>query len=237
MPHVSKSRNLRKRGVFIMKRIEYKKGQKLGNCIYLNDVIEGNEKRRSALFRCKCGKEFVANIFRIKSGHTKSCGCLCIKYPGFHGTKTYQIWYGMKSRCYNKNVPQYKHYGERNITICNDWLNNIQTFHDYIIDLPNAFKNGYSLDRINVNGNYEPRNVRWATNHIQRVNQEKRKTNTSGFVGVSKSCGKYTSSITVNRNRIWFGYFKSIQYAVNARNNYIIKNKLWEYKIQLTEVA
>ena len=86
---------------------------------------------------------------------------------------------------------------------------------------------GYTLDRIDVNGNYEPSNCRWADRTTQNINQRMKKNNTSGFVGVSwdKTHQFWLSYIHLNKKRYNIGSFKTIEEAVQARDNYIIENK------------
>jgi len=84
-------------------------------------------------------------------------------------TRLYSIWKSMKARCYSKNWKPYKYYGERGIKVCPEWLNSFDAFRDWSI------KNGYSenleLDRVDVNGNYEPGNCRWVSHHEQTINR------------------------------------------------------------------
>ena len=87
---------------------------------------------------------------------------------GDTGTRLYRIWKSMKCRCLNSNHPTYKYYGARGVKICDDWLDDYAAFKNW------AMSNGYDaaleLDRIDVNGNYEPANCRWITHHEQSLN-------------------------------------------------------------------
>lgn len=80
----------------------------------------------------------------------------------------YKAWIGMKSRCYAKNGPSYKWYGARGIKVCDRWVHNFNAFHLDIGPRPGP---GFSLDRINSNGDYEPGNVRWADDIAQNRNR------------------------------------------------------------------
>lgn len=75
----------------------------------------------------------------------------------------------MKERCYNKNAANYRNYGGRGISICNDWLNSFESFRNWAIE--NGYSDSLSIDRINVDGNYEPPNCRWATQKEQNNNK------------------------------------------------------------------
>ena len=92
--------------------------------------------------------------------------------------RLYCVFSNMKQRCFNKNCPDYKHYGGRGITICDEWRYDFAAFYDWAID------NGYdenakfgecTIDRIDVNGNYEPSNCRWVSMTVQNWNRERRK--------------------------------------------------------------
>ena len=230
------------------KRIKYQLGEQVGDygIIYLCDVGyymgSGNGRIRIAKFKCaKCGNEFETRISSVKHGRTKSCGCININKETLnhltHGMSKhplYKKWSGIKRRCYNPNEPSFERYGARGIRMCEEWKNNPKVFIDYVIQLPYAMVDEYSIDRINTYGNYEPENVRWATKHEQAANQRIRKGNTSGYIGVwyNKTSQKWQAGIGINKKNIHLGYFNTKEEAVIARNNYIIEHGLTEYKIQ-----
>jgi hypothetical protein len=224
-----------------MKKIQYKKGQVVGNCVYLKELdtkLIGRKQRRVAVFMCNCGLSFEASIDHVKSKHTKSCGCA----KGTHKLSShphYSIWEDIVQRCCNPKNKSYHNYGGRGINIYKEWKEDYKTFHDYIITLPNynvdkIGRYGLTLDRIRNNEGYKPGNLRWTTRHYQNVNLRMQKRNKSGFIGVSfnKDYGKYESAISVNGKRTRFGYFDTAAEAVIPRNEFIIANGLNEYQIQ-----
>ena len=129
------------------------------------------------LFRCDCGNEKVIVKISVTSNITKSCGCLnkeqlkSIRHLSYKhelcNHRLYYIWTTMKARCNNPKSQKYKNYGLRGIRVCDEWLNDFKVFYDWAMQ--NGYKDNLSIDRIDVNGNYEPNNCRWATN-IQQSN-------------------------------------------------------------------
>lgn len=87
---------------------------------------------------------------------------------GLRHTRLYGIYQHMKQRCYNPNNKDYHCYGERGIIVCDEWLNDFQAFYDWAMS--NGYQENLTLDRMNVNGNYEPTNCRWATSKEQANN-------------------------------------------------------------------
>lgn len=136
------------------------------------------------LCKCDCGKECIVIKNSLTNGLTRSCGCLQKdilrtihtnnkKLDNLYNTRLHRIWSNMKTRCFNKNFSQYKDYGGRGIKVCEEWNNDFINFYNWAIN--NGYQENLSIDRINVNGNYEPNNCRWLT--IQEQNNNKRDKN------------------------------------------------------------
>lgn len=138
-------------------------------------------KYKKITCRCVCGKEIEIDPFNWKSGRTKSCGCMTTSLLSDAFSKLEhtpdldrlrRIYNGMKHRCLNPNAQKYKDYGGRGIRICDEWLSDREAFISWA--LTHGYRNDLSIDRIDVNGNYEPGNCRWATDDVQRSNMRPR---------------------------------------------------------------
>ena len=187
-------------------------------------------KRRSryGLYECPyCSKHWEAISKSINTGDTKSCGCVNLRIThGLRVNKFYQTWYGMLQRCTNTMRQDYKNYGGRGIIVCEEWLD-IKNFVAWAESThPNI--EGYTLDRIDNDKGYSPENCRWADKTMQSVNQRISKRNTSKILGVSwKSRNKrWVAQIRHMGKKVWLGQFISIEDAIEARNSYILVNKL-----------
>lgn len=128
-------------------------------------------------FKCDCGKikDIPANSVRM--GLVKSCGCLAAPHRGT-GTRLFTIWVDMRQRCNNSNIPNFNDYGGRGISVCSEWDKSFIAFRNWAKQ--NGYSKNLSIDRINVNGNYEPSNCRWATSFQQAMNTRKTRIITIG---------------------------------------------------------
>lgn len=180
------------KGQFVLEREDIT-GQKFNMLTALNFSHKDKKRKTYWDFECECGNIKTLRTDQVKSGNTKSCGCLkpCTAVPNVHklgstplykdigrlaNCPLYTRWRGMKNRCYNVHHKQYKDYGGRGIQICEEWLYNFRAFYDWA--MANGFSEELEIDRIDNDGNYEPSNCRWVTHKVNVNNRIRKYANT-----------------------------------------------------------
>jgi len=182
--------------------------------------------KREAIFICDCGQPFKGKINAIKTDQKLSCGCKRGKSNlshGLSGHPLYKKWSGMITRTTNSNENCYSRYGGRGISICDEWRNDFMAFYSWAIG--NGYKQGLTIDRIDVNGDYEPNNCQWLT-----MKENSLKDRKSEFLRKNKAeeiCNKYEArQTTVTELARQYGTYKdAISTILNNCNIKIDKNR------------
>lgn len=151
-------------------------GRRFGRLVAIRQVGSTEQGNAIWLCKCDCGKETEVRSVILRNGVTKSCGCYRSEYQreqqtkhGKSTTRMARIWYNMKERCLNRNNTSFANYGGRGITVCKEWLADFDNFYRWAIC--NGYRDDLTIDRINVNGNYEPNNCRWIPKGEQSRNR------------------------------------------------------------------
>lgn len=164
-------------------------GKKYGRLLvqgFCVEKIQGKNRihHRTYLFcKCDCGADVKARKDCVLSGQIVSCGCNKKEKAHYSGlkhvqscithnmskTRLFSIWRSMKSRCYIKSCGGYENYGGRGIEVCKEWKEHFESFRDWALE--NGYTDKLSIDRIDVNGNYEPSNCQWITMLEQQSNK------------------------------------------------------------------
>ena len=173
---------------------------------------------------CKCGTTIIATGSLLVSGNVQSCGCFKIEKMKINGkqrrthgmkkTPEYTAWRNMKDRCYNKKDKNFKTYGGRGITVCEQWRN---SFENFLKDMGKKPSKKHSLDRVDNNKGYSPDNCKWVT--MQEQSNNRRSNKRISFQGITMTIAQWAR-------------FRGITYpalAQRIRNNWDIAKAL-EYK-------
>lgn len=186
---------------------------------------------------CDCGKEKVCLGINLKRGKSQSCGCMrrelsiarSLKHGNRRGkentSREYEAWCSMIGRCERESDTNFHNYGARGIKVCDKWRNSFECFLADMGDRPSP---KHSLDRIDVNGDYEPTNCRWATKTDQMRNRRLLKNNSTGVNGIypSPNGKRFCAQINYNGNRKHIGTFDTLEEATEAREK--AESILWE---------
>lgn len=186
------------KGDCVVKKPMDLKGQRFGRLVVIRQdkpIIYPNKRKITKwLCKCDCGNQIVTRADSLRNGRTKSCGCLHhetllknIKKHGMAGSRIYITWQNMKDRCFNDKNIGFKNYGGRGITVCPEWKSSFEAFYKWA--LSSGYSDSLTIDRIDVNGNYEPGNCRWVSFEEQMNN--KRNSRFITYKGITKTIAEW----------------------------------------------
>lgn len=188
-------------------------GQKFGRLVVIECV--GRDKHKHILWKCVCNcpngekTECIVDGGHLRTGHTRSCGCLHdelvtlrnLKHGKYH-CRLHIKWNGIKNRCYNPNSQNYEDYGGRGITVCDEWQE-FEPFYEWAMANgydENAPSSEYTIERIDVNGDYEPSNCRWATDKEQANNR--RNNHFITYNGKTKTLSQWEDELGIKQSTL-----------------------------------
>lgn len=182
-------------------------GRKFGFLTVI-DFAYRDSKNTYWLCKCNCGNKKIVRGGHLKDGCTISCGCYTKnriaqmnKQNAIHGlskTRLYSIYQGIINRCLKPKAKGYKNYGERGISVCNEWLEDFLNF--YYWALANGYKDNLTIDRIDLNKDYEPSNCRWVT--IKQQARNTRHNKVINYRGQSHCLAEWAEILDINYNTL-----------------------------------
>lgn len=178
-----------------MKKLIGKKHSKL-------TVIEEYKNGKMLKCKCECGNEVILD--RNSFYKSRNCGCIkrdIVVHHGLSCHKLYKVRNTMIARCYNPKNCSYKNYGERGIKVCKDWLDKeigIINFYNWAIS--NGYVDGLTIDRINIDGDYEPSNCRWTT--VKQQANNRRSNHLITFKGKTQNLQEWSKELGISRSTL-----------------------------------
>lgn len=216
-------------------------GKRFGRLLVVEKVkgkiLKSGYEQQTYKCICDCGNETILPYSSLTTGNTSSCGCLfnelTSKRMTTHGmskTKLYDVWLKMRHRCFNEKDQDYEYYGERGIKVCDEWNEKFESFYEW--SNSNGYKEGLTIDRINVNGDYEPSNCRWVNREVQMNNTRANKILT--IQGISHTMAEWSKMFGKDqetlRDRLLAGWDEIT--ALTAPTNYRYR---WKGKYEYGE--
>ena len=188
-------------------------GRVFGKLVVLKQA--GRDRLKKVLWecRCSCGNKTVVTSGSLVTGNTTSCGCAGGNYKhGGAGKGSYNTWRAMVRRCTVPTDKDYPRYGGRGVLVCSAWL----VYEAFAADMGEP-QGDETLDRVDVYGNYEPKNCRWAGVQTQNRNTRLRVNSTTGYIGVSVVGKKFMAKITANKRSFYSKLCTTVEEAAAAR--------------------
>ena len=189
----------------------FMEGRQFGRLLVLHRAEPPVRTERSRLYwlcECQCGNRVIVRGTQLRRGMTRSCGCLRddarkgnqhARKHGLWATPEWQAWSSMRRRCYEPGTTGYERYGGRGIKVCERWR---YFFEDFLADMGPRPSPKHSLDRINVDGDYEPGNCRWATSKEQ--NQNRRSNRSLTFNGETLLMSQWAERIGISKELLHY---------------------------------
>lgn len=181
-------------------------GERFGHLVITEEAprfVHGTRHLRMVRCRCDCGGEKTALVTNLRAGYTTSCGCVrlaraaaALTTHAMSDAPEYVAWMAMRKRCRDPNATCYHRYGGRGITVCEGWHN----FKNFISDMGPRPSPHHSIDRKDVNGNYEPENCRWATSEMQANNR--RNNRFIAFQGETKTLAQWARALSIPYSKL-----------------------------------
>ena len=211
-------------------------GKKINRLTVVKRVIKNNDKRIYYLCECECGGEKIVGKDHLSRNDIVSCGCYnreqsAIRYKrlakqrakhNLSHSRLYRVYAHMKNRCYNEASPNFKYYGARGIRVCDEWLgeNGFLNFYNWATN--NGYDENLSIDRVNVDGNYEPSNCKWS-NNVEQANN-KRNNHYVYYNGNKVTVSQLSRLININRD-VLYDRINNLQWCLDRVVNTPVRPK------------